>query len=260
MEPEALTTTNQPQQHSKSTIADLRAAAKGIHVSCSSLSYLSLRGTNVNILQGVGETLRGTLNSTIDQNFPRSNTNKAAAANAKNEGVLNKGRSEMQHVNTGRNVPTTAQRTETDAAAPGGMYHPNNTPSTVQYSDNNPTATGGMYNSDNRSGVPSAMKHSDTNPNASGGMHHNDNRSDLPGMTQHRDTRSDVPMTATTNSGVPDQLYDSPPTGQPHQSTYENQTATSDDRERQKAKSIGKLFKRKPVSKEGGGELRVTNP
>ena len=33
MEPEALTTTNQPQQHSKSTMADLRAAAKGIHVS-----------------------------------------------------------------------------------------------------------------------------------------------------------------------------------------------------------------------------------
>ena len=212
--------------------------------------------------------------------------NKAAAANAKNEGVLSKGRTEMQHVNTGRNAPSTAQRSETDAAAPGGMYHPNNTPSTVQYSDNNPTntsgtygadnrsgvpgalqhsdtnttASGGMHHNDNRSAVPGAMQHSDTNPMASGGMQHNDNRSDVPGMTQHRDTRSDVPMGATTNSGVPDQLYDSPPPGQPHQSTYENQTASSDDRERQKAKSIGKLFKRKPVSKEGGGELRVTNP
>jgi len=49
-------------------------------------------------LQGVGETLRGTLNSTVDDRFPRQNANKAAAAQTKNATVLEKGRNEMQHI------------------------------------------------------------------------------------------------------------------------------------------------------------------
>jgi hypothetical protein len=53
------------------------------------------------LLQGVGETLRGTLNSAVDQNFPRKNEKKAAYANAKNEEVLARGREEMQHAKPG---------------------------------------------------------------------------------------------------------------------------------------------------------------
>ncbi|ETN46684.1 uncharacterized protein HMPREF1541_00871 [Cyphellophora europaea CBS 101466] len=71
----SLVTTDHPTTNNKSTISDLRAAAKGIH--------------------GVGETLRGTLNSTIDQNFPRKNDKKAAKANAKNDAVLARGRNEV---------------------------------------------------------------------------------------------------------------------------------------------------------------------
>jgi hypothetical protein len=55
----------------------------------SSLNLLTLP------LQGVGETVRGTLNNEIDTRFPRSNSQKAAAANAKNQSVLESGYREM---------------------------------------------------------------------------------------------------------------------------------------------------------------------
>ena len=48
--------------------------------------------------QGVGETVRGTLNNEIDARFPRSNSQKAAAANAKNLSVLEAGNREMAGV------------------------------------------------------------------------------------------------------------------------------------------------------------------
>lgn len=126
-------------------------------------------GQLLTLSQGVGETLRGTLNSTIDQNFPRKNADKAAVANAKNDAVMQRGRNEMENIN-------------------------------------------------NRPDQPRAPMHDQT------------------GHGQWRD--DDV---------SPDPL----PT---------NTSAEAQERERQKAKSIGKLFKRKPVGREGNGELRVTNP
>ena len=74
--------TAKPQQNQSGTFANLKAAAKGIH--------------------GVGETLRGTLNSEMDNRFPRKNADKAAAANAKNQSVLQTGQREMEGVRVER--------------------------------------------------------------------------------------------------------------------------------------------------------------
>lgn len=74
--------TPQPQQNQSGIFANLKAAAKGIH--------------------GVGETLRGTLNSEIDNRFPRKDVNKAAAANAKNQNVLQTGQRELEGVRVER--------------------------------------------------------------------------------------------------------------------------------------------------------------
>jgi hypothetical protein len=49
-------------------------------------------------MQGVGETLRGTLNSTVDRRFPSKNAEKAARTNAKNEEILERGRAEMEGI------------------------------------------------------------------------------------------------------------------------------------------------------------------
>lgn len=49
--------------------------------------------------QGVGESLRGTLNNEIDTRFPRKNPEKAAAANAKNQAAINTGNTEIQGLN-----------------------------------------------------------------------------------------------------------------------------------------------------------------
>ena len=46
--------------------------------------------------------MRGTLNSEIDTRFPRSNSQKAAAANAKNQSVLLEGEREMARVSMRR--------------------------------------------------------------------------------------------------------------------------------------------------------------
>jgi len=53
-------------------------------------------------MQGVGETVRGTLNNEIDTRFPRSNSQKAAAAHAKNQAVLEEGNREMARVSMRR--------------------------------------------------------------------------------------------------------------------------------------------------------------
>lgn len=50
----------------------------------------------------MGETVRGTLNNEIDMRFPRSNSQKAAAANAKNQSVLDRGNQEMSRVSMRR--------------------------------------------------------------------------------------------------------------------------------------------------------------
>lgn len=59
--------------------------------------------------QGVGETLRGTINNTVDQNFPRKNEKKAAKANAKNDAVLARGREEVAGIRGHRQVPPIPQ-------------------------------------------------------------------------------------------------------------------------------------------------------
>lgn len=59
-----------------------------------------------NTWQGVGETLRGTLNSTVDERFPRKNPEKAAAANAQNAAVLERGRNEMEGIPHRSHQPT----------------------------------------------------------------------------------------------------------------------------------------------------------
>ncbi|KAK4946365.1 hypothetical protein LTR10_014563 [Elasticomyces elasticus] len=69
---------DQPVRQNQGTIGDLRAAAKGLH--------------------GVGETLRGTLNSTIDSRFPSRDAEKAARIEAHNAAVLEKGRAEMEGI------------------------------------------------------------------------------------------------------------------------------------------------------------------
>jgi len=72
----------QQQPAPRSTFANLKAAAQGLH--------------------GVGETVRGTLNNEIDTRFPRSNSQKAALANAKNQSVLENGHREMAPLNARR--------------------------------------------------------------------------------------------------------------------------------------------------------------
>lgn len=57
-------------------------------------------------IQGVGETLRGAVNNTADTRFARSDPEKAAYANAKNQATLEQGDREMaglrDHANLGR--------------------------------------------------------------------------------------------------------------------------------------------------------------
>lgn len=59
------------------------------------------------INQGVGETLRGSLNHEIDTRFPRSNADKAAAANAKNQAVLDTGNRELARLSERTNEDST---------------------------------------------------------------------------------------------------------------------------------------------------------
>ena len=151
------------------------------------------------LAKGIGETLRGTLNSAIDEQYPRKNADKAAAARLKNESVLNRGRGEMA------GIPTRyGTRTETRP---------------------------------------------ETRPEA------------------QPESRPEIPRTQTSDQSVPGQWSD-------YEHEQENAQANvppsayggageaalgEDPPETRKAKSIGKLFKRKPVAG-GGGELRVTNP
>ena len=80
------------------------------------------------VCKGVGETLRGTLNSAVDQNFPRKDADKAAVANAKNEEVLARGRSEMQHAKPDYQRTATGEQvvpgswSEGELPPPGSAY------------------------------------------------------------------------------------------------------------------------------------------
>ena len=71
----------------------------------------------------------------------------------------------------------------------------------------------------------------------------------VPGeMPQYQRTKTDDQIVPGSFSEEDQLRHEAAPTGAEH-----------DQREQQKARSIGKLFKRKPVAKEEGG-LRVTNP
>ena len=75
--------------------------------------------------QGVGETLRGTLNNTVDQRFPSRNPEKAALINARNEETLSKGRAEMDGIPTGWSRHQPAHESHEHQPVPGSFdTHP----------------------------------------------------------------------------------------------------------------------------------------
>jgi hypothetical protein len=71
------------------------------------------------MFQGVGETLRGTLNSTIDSRFPSRNAEKAARIQAHNDSVLERGRAEMEGLPRGRYNQTQPHEPERESSIPG---------------------------------------------------------------------------------------------------------------------------------------------
>lgn len=78
---------------------------------------------SADLIQGVGETLRGTLNSTIDHRFPRGNAEKAAAADAKNQAVLARGQNEMAGIPSQDKDGLSTQNAAADPIpASGGVY------------------------------------------------------------------------------------------------------------------------------------------
>ncbi|KAK4553325.1 hypothetical protein LTR86_009625 [Recurvomyces mirabilis] len=84
---------NYPQSRPSqpSAIESLKAAAIGLH--------------------GVGETLRSTLNNEVDSRFPRSNTEKASYANAKNRAEMERGQREMARLREVNGLrPTVSQQ------------------------------------------------------------------------------------------------------------------------------------------------------
>lgn len=89
-------------------------------------------------LQGIGETLRGTLNSSIDDRYASSNAEKAAAARAKNQAVLDRGRHEVEGIPRRQHHPTepisrtgtgyTHQSTDSYGGAGQGLAHQSTQP------------------------------------------------------------------------------------------------------------------------------------
>ena len=81
-------------------------------------------------MQGVGETLRGSINNEVDSRFPRHNADKAAQADAKNQATLNAGQREMAGLRE-RNAlqPTVSPDYNKNLPylphQPSGTYHPN---------------------------------------------------------------------------------------------------------------------------------------
>lgn len=94
----------------QSTFESLRAAATKGHEG----TFDNLKNAAIG-LHGVGETLRGTLNSEVDSRFPRHNVEKAAAANAKNQAVLDRGNNEIGRMSA--HYPSQSQ-------APAARQHP----------------------------------------------------------------------------------------------------------------------------------------
>lgn len=83
--------------------------------------------------QGVGETLRGTLNNEVDSRFSRHDPDKAAAANAKNRATLEAGQREMAGLRNQRGLNTTVSTDPNKdlpylPQQPNYTYHPNAPP------------------------------------------------------------------------------------------------------------------------------------
>lgn len=76
--------------------------------------------------QGVGETLRGTLNNEIDSRWSRHDPDKAAAVNAKNQATLEAGQREMAGLRAQRGLGTTVS-TDRDKNLPDLPHQPNYT-------------------------------------------------------------------------------------------------------------------------------------
>ncbi|KAK5761421.1 hypothetical protein LTS12_008381 [Elasticomyces elasticus] len=82
-----------PQQQGRTSggaLENLKAAAIGLH--------------------GVGETLRGTLNSEVDNRLSRRNPDKAAAVNAKNRADIERGQAEMARLRERNGLAPTIRR------------------------------------------------------------------------------------------------------------------------------------------------------
>lgn len=125
-------------------------------------------------LQGVGETIRGTLNNEVDSRFPRSDSQKAAQANAKNQSVLESGYREMAPLNARRSQyrhgsQDVQQAPPLPSPAASEPVPPHFTPSPLQTHQQQQLATppppppsefgsyGGNPSSDNMSQVPSSF-------------------------------------------------------------------------------------------------------
>lgn len=157
----------------------------------------------------------------MDQNFPRKNEKKAAKANAKNDAVLARGRQEVASI-PGRNhhqPPPVPQH-------PGGSGYTHIPQEHPPYS-----ATGGLPPSGAPPGAPPVKPPSPQRTATS--------EQTVPGMwSPEYDGVADGGISGVGGVG-----------GGPE----------AKEREREKSKSISKLFKRKPVTAKEG-ELRVTNP
>ena len=180
--------------------------------------HLCQEHTMLTRVQGVGETLRGTFNNTVDQNFPRKNDKKAAKANAKNDAVLARGREEVSAI-PGRGGHRPVPPIPPQQPPSGGGY----THLPQEHPPPPPSATGGVPPSLAPPVKPPSPQRTATSEQT------------VPGMWS--------PEYDGAEGGV------GPDAG----------TAAGRDREREKSKSISKLFKRKPVTAKEG-ELRVTNP
>ena len=98
------------------------------------------------MLQGVGETLRGTINSEVDSRFGRRNPEKAAMIDAKNQATLEGGQREMAGLRDQRGLqPTISPDRDVNKNLPDLPHQPNYTyhPNAPQ---NNMTALPTMRN------------------------------------------------------------------------------------------------------------------
>ncbi|KAK4896471.1 hypothetical protein LTR27_005687 [Elasticomyces elasticus] len=84
------TSSQPPARTSGGAFENLKAAAIGLH--------------------GVGETLRGTLNSEVDNRLSRRNPDKAAAVNAKNRADIERGQAEMARLRERNGLAPTIRR------------------------------------------------------------------------------------------------------------------------------------------------------